>query len=332
MKKLSLTVLVCCLLSFAFQLQAERVSKILKSGTTRIGEIVTVEGIVLQHVDAKKNFKDYYLKDNYGDKIMVHTDGFALPITNEKYKIKGYLNYNKDKHQYYISETGRLKLADGDNKTEASVTVPPIEPPKGSINDWIQANTQTVIIVGLCILALILIIIGFIVSKKKQSPSASKPSFTSQMETKPEEKQVKIPVTENIQNNTEDLKTMVIPKADPQTMKFIPGKLEILKGADSGKSFKIAGSPQTDGTSVVSIGREASSETNMFSHIHLKESTISRRQAEIIQSNGNVKIKNLSKTNYTKINGKELLPNEAEVLIPDSIITLGEVEIKYLLN
>lgn len=157
-----------------------------------------------------------------------------------------------------------------------------------------------------------------------------KPSFTSQLDSeKPTKNKIESPVSEVVLNNTEDLKTMIIPKADPKTMKFIPGKLEVLKGADIGKTFKIAGTPQKDGSSVVTIGREASTEANMFSHIQLKEHTISRKQAQIIESNGIIKVKNLSATNFTKIDGKELLPNETQDLKTDSIITLGEVEVKY---
>ncbi len=309
--------------------KAERVSQILNNASQRVGEIVEVDGLVTQLQDANKsNFKDYWLKDKYGGIIMVHTDGTEDPITNKKYNVKGYLTYNADNGLYYISETYRNQLSD-----DAFIIVEPSNPftPTPAIPWWKENFLILVIAGGAIILALI--IIAFVVSSKKsKSIQNVKPSYTSHMTANSAETKVSISNIETVQNNTEELKTMIIPKADPKTMKFIPGELEILKGADIGKKFKIAGSPQSDGTSIVTIGRENSNESNMFSHIHLKEKTISRQQAQIIQSNGNIKVKNLSKTNLTKVDGKELMPDETIELSPNAIISLGEVEIKYLLN
>jgi pSer/pThr/pTyr-binding forkhead associated (FHA) protein len=126
------------------------------------------------------------------------------------------------------------------------------------------------------------------------------------------------------------LKTMVIPAASSRTMKFIPGEFEVISGDDKGRIIKIGGYPTEEG-SIVTIGREEVIGPRDFAHIQLKERTISRKQAELVLNNGNLYIKNLSQTNYTKLNGKEIPPNTSSELLPGSVITFGEVEMKYRL-
>jgi len=81
----------------------------------------------------------------------------------------------------------------------------------------------------------------------------------------------------------------------------------------------------------VTIGREQITGPRDFAHIQLKERTISRRQAELILKDGKLYLKNLSETNFTKLDGKDLPPNTSAPLSPGSIMTFGEVEMKYKL-
>jgi len=330
MKRLAITFYLCISSALFLFAQSERVSEILKDAPVRVGEIVIVDGLVTQLEDAKNiNFNDYWLKDKYGGLILIHTDGKTPPTTNKKYTVKGYLTFNKENNMYFISETERTQLSDDafvfvtdESNTSNEETYAPLP--------WWEQHFKNIAIIG-SIVIILLIIIAFSVSRKGNKSGKSKTSYTSEFVDSSTKSKIDKPVSDVVQKNTEELKTIIIPKAAPKTMKFVPGKLEIIKGADIGKTFKIAGIPQSDGSSIVTIGREASTEANMFSHIQLKEHTISRKQAEIIERNGSVKIKNLSTTNYTKIDGKELAPNEIQELKPNSIITLGEVEIKYIL-
>lgn len=102
----------------------------------------------------------------------------------------------------------------------------------------------------------------------------------------------------------------------------------MITGDDKGKKIKISGYPTEDG-STVTIGRESVTGPRDFAHIQLKERTISRKQAEIIFKDGKLYIKNLSETNYTKLDSKEIPPNTSLELKPASVITLGEIELKY---
>jgi len=114
------------------------------------------------------------------------------------------------------------------------------------------------------------------------------------------------------------------------TMISMPGELVIVSGKETGKSYKMIGNLSSEG-SVVTIGRKILNDDPYSSHIQIDDyfSTVSRLQAEIISKRGKVYIKNLSKTNYTQVDGKKLNPGEKTELKPGSIIKMGELEMKY---
>lgn len=130
-----------------------------------------------------------------------------------------------------------------------------------------------------------------------------------------------------------DFRTIKIVPPAPQTITFIPGKLEIISGEDKGKSFRIAGFPTSEG-SVVSIGREVVTGERAYAHIQLNEKfrTVSRRQAELIYKDHKLLIRNLSETNLTQVDGLELQPGECTELKPDAKIRTGELEFQYKIN
>lgn len=127
-----------------------------------------------------------------------------------------------------------------------------------------------------------------------------------------------------------DFKTIRLSINNPKSLKFIPGKLVITSGDDRGKELMIAGYPTSKGN-VVSIGRESVSGDKAYSHIQLTETTVSRKQAELIQVDGRILIKNLSETNYTQLNGRELKPEQEIEVTPNSIIKMGSLELKYVI-
>jgi hypothetical protein len=126
-----------------------------------------------------------------------------------------------------------------------------------------------------------------------------------------------------------DFQTIRIVTDSPKTLKFIPGKLVITAGADKGKEFMISGYP-TDRGNVVSIGRESIGGDRAYSHIQLTGKTISRKQAEIIQNDGKLFLRNLSETNHTEMDGDELNPEQEMEIKPNSVIRMGEVEFQYV--
>lgn len=288
--------------------EAIRIKEILSKYGSYKGEVVTVAGLVTQYVDATERTTAYFLiKDDYGAIIKINTAD-PKPETNQKYQVTGILYYDEALQMPFISEKSRIKL---DN---------PIIIYKNSGDDketWLSKNLLVLIIGGSGLLLLVLFTI--LISRKKKP----EPFITN----KPDDKQGPAFGTGK-PTPRENLKTMVIPVASPKTMKFIPGELEVLTGDDKGKIFKISGYPTEEG-SIVTVGRETVTGQRDFAHIQLKESTISRRQAEIIYKDGKLYIRNLSETNYTKLDGKDIPPNSVAELKSGSIIAFGEIQMKY---
>jgi pSer/pThr/pTyr-binding forkhead associated (FHA) protein len=183
---------------------------------------------------------------------------------------------------------------------------------------WLENNLLIVVIGGSTILLLILVIVLLL---RKKSGKGNR-TIT------PEMKASQTVVDKVIPTPKENLKTMIIPATSSRTMKLIPGGLEVITGDDKGRTIRISGYPTEDG-STVTIGREPVSGPRDYAHIQLKERTISRKQAEIIYKDGKLFIKNLSQTNYTSLNGKDIPVDTELELKSGSIITFGEIEMKY---
>ena len=126
-----------------------------------------------------------------------------------------------------------------------------------------------------------------------------------------------------------DFKTIRMTVNNPKNLVYMPGKLVIVSGPDVGKELMISGFPSTRGN-IVTVGRENVAGDKAYSHIQLTESTISRKQAEIIQAENRILLKNLSETNYTQLNGKELKPEQEKEITPNSVIRMGSLEFKYV--
>ncbi|HET55639.1 MAG TPA: DUF4203 domain-containing protein [Ignavibacteria bacterium] len=180
---------------------------------------------------------------------------------------------------------------------------------------------------------------------RKETPATSNDNYVTQDKPKPEpvsdyeipqpqkvidtprQVQYSSPVSESNTSFTQ-MATIKVAKVVPQTLKFVPGYLEVIEGADKGRKFKVAGYPTADGN-VISIGREEIRGERSYSHIQLLEKTVSRKQAEIIERKGSLYIKNLSETNFTQLNGNEIPVQEVFELNSGDRIKTGEVEFIY---
>jgi hypothetical protein len=305
-KKLELALANVCIIFIlsivSLSAQEVELKDILKNPGAYNQEEIEVTGLAIQYVEAtERTTSYYYLKDDYGAIIKVHT-AESRPETNVKYKVNGIL---------YIDSATELPFISERSKSKVDLT-PPAPPP----STWLEENWLLVLIIGASVLLLILLSVLLSTRKKERTPQSFEAGFKSSFEG------------QDLSVQKDNLKTMVIPASVPKTMKFIPGEFEVLTGDDKGRIIKIGGYPTEEG-SKVTIGREIVSGPRDFAHIQLKERTISRRQAEIILKDGKLYIKNLSETNFTKLDGKELPPNTSAELISGSKLTFGEVEIKY---
>jgi len=286
----------------AMDAQMVELKDILKNPASYNQEEVVVNGLAIQYVEAtEKTTSYYYLKDDYGAIIKVHT-AESRPETNVKYQVRGILYIDSETELPFISERSKFKVD----------SVPP--PPPSTT--WLEENWIMVLIIGAALLLLILLTTLLTTRKKDKASKPHENDIDSSFDR------------QDLSVQKDNLKTMVLPASVPKTMKFIPGEFEVLTGDDKGRIIKIGGFPSEEG-SIVTIGREIVSGPRDFAHIQLKERTISRRQAEIILKDGKLYIKNLSETNYTKLDGKELPPNTSAELTAGSVLTFGEVEMKY---
>lgn len=308
-KKIFVFIGIICVLSFSVifgQEKVKQVNDILSDPSKYLKEDIQVTGLVIQYVEGtEKTTSFYYLKDDFGAIIKVHT-AEGKPETNIKYIVNGIL---------YIDPLTELPFISERSKTRAD---PDIVTPPQHVKTWWEKNWLLIVIITSAILLFTLILLLF--GRRKNVAAPGIKSINNNQNITYEKNEPPVP--------KDNLKTMVIPSTAPRTMKFIPGEFEVITGDDKGRIIKIGGYPTEEG-SIVTIGREEVTGQRDFAHIQLKEKTISRRQAEIILKDGKMYIKNLSQTNYTKLDGKEIPPNTSSELNSGSVITFGEVEMKY---
>ena len=130
-------------------------------------------------------------------------------------------------------------------------------------------------------------------------------------------------------------------RAADGTLQFLPGRLEVIAGHDSGQEIRFVRTPGPDGTRVT-FGR---AEGAPYRHVQLREPTVSRTHArmtlETVNSNGpdaptntsRWRLENLSATNPVVVNGKPLASDESEsrsvVLDEGDRIEMGEVVFRF---
>lgn len=328
MRNKKLLLLLFGLLSITTIAEAKNVpiESIIKNPKSYDGEAVEVVGIVTQYIATTSSSTAYYLlKGDYGGQIRVNIIG-SKPEILKKYIIKGIVYYDVKSRTAFISEKSRIMVNPPVVESSEETTKPSVESKQETVTPPAESNSNFllgIIAAGV----LVLIILFFTLRNNNSKKSAVTPVVEQKSFDAPLSSYAK---TTNQQND--DFKTIKINLNSidsPKTLKFIPGELKIITGIDKGKSFKIAGYPTPAG-SIVSIGREIIKGERSFAHIQLVEKTVSRKQAEIMQSNGKLTVKNLSQTNHTVVDGVELKPNEQIEIKPNSTIKVGEVEFQYI--
>jgi len=306
------------------------IEKILETPREFEGKHVKVKGTVVQLIARQDNTKYYVLKSDFGRSIRIQIGtGQNPPETMKKYIVEGVLYYDSNENRFAISEISRLPfISENASDLTAKRTIETSKNEK-IINEEQKNNLLRYLVGGgLSIIILAIVMVSFIKKRNKKrvkdqeevneiSEPASEIYFapTMQMDSSSFS-------TEN------DFKTIKIALDSPQTLKLIPGKLVIVSGEDKGKFFSISGYATAEGA-VVTIGREEVPGERAYSHIQLKQKTVSRKQAELIYKDSKLYVKNLSETNYTCLDGEELNSNQLTEVKEGSVIKTGEVEFKY---
>ncbi len=308
-----LFVLSAILAAFA---QSTTIENIRDNPGAYAGNAVTVTGLVTQYVHGEGNTSYYLIKGDYGAIIKVNTAG-SPPQINEKYTVEGIVYINPSSHIPFISERSRSLVGEQTTAPQPPVTNPAPPPPPE------QNNTLLYVLLAV----VVLLVAGFFLFRSRK-PSQEPEFIERQSEPVASAPAPHIDYRDMQSQSSDEFKTIRITNSSPKTLKFIPGKLTIVSGEDTGKSFMIAGYPTAEG-SIVTIGREEVKGDRSYSHIQLMQKTISRKQAEIIQKDGKVSIRNLSETNYTQVDGVELKVGERAELKPGAVVRVGELELKY---
>jgi len=119
-------------------------------------------------------------------------------------------------------------------------------------------------------------------------------------------------------------------------MKALPGKLVVLNGQQANKTLSLFGASTPEGQAV-SIGRESPDWKKHLkpgrehAHIRIQDSTktLSRLQAELIFTNGEIKLRNMGQANPTTVDEQTLAVGETTALKSGSIIQAGNLKLRF---
>lgn len=308
--------------------EAERrtVEEIVKNPGRFSASFVETEGFIIHYVPEAQNTTSYYLlKGYYGDTLKVNT-AEEKPEINQKYKVLGILYMERAYKNGKVSYTAFLSEKSKECLNCQVVGATPVIMKEEGLSElaYVIGGAAGLLIIGL---------FAYVIVKNKKSPQLhdwDNPTITTDYS--------QIPKTMEIHNAAQsthpdsDFKTIKINTAPSKTMRLIPGKLEIIRGEDKGKTFLIQGYPTKEG-SILSIGREEVTGERSHCHIQIdsRYKTVSRKQAEIIYKDRKLFIRNLSETNITEVNGQELSLGDTVELQPDCTIGMGEIEFQYKL-
>ena len=309
-KALAILVILFCLVA----IHATTVKEILDNPGKWMGQTVYVEGYVQQWVPNHSGASYYIFKGDFGGIINVNSEDY--PETGKRYKIKGLVQKDPASNKPLLAEINRELVGPIEIKPE---TKPQPQP------SWFEENLLIVVLIGLAIVFLLILSSYLLFFRNRQSEinskkqgSAAHTGFLPRSESK----------TEWVQAPRHS-DTLIIAK-EYKTMIAIPGRFEIVSEDDRGKVFPIPGYQTAKGNETT-IGREQVKGERANAHIQIadKFETVSRKQAVVIERNRKVYIKNLSTTNPTQVNGRELGSNEMIELNFDDIIKMGYLEFKY---
>ena len=302
-----------------------------------IGNTVLVRGIITQFVeDPSQTLSHFLLEGKYGGIIKVKTPK-SEPEQNRTYVITGTvyeengIPFIHEDSKYCVDCSPPKPDSDMDGVPDQYDKCPNTPPDQRNNVDETGCVKEfpwlLVIIIGAGVLLIVVLIIFFVKRKPEPIPDPSYDPPTPGPDT------TGVPAPEPPIQKEDDFSTIKINFAggDQKTLKFVPGKLELITGTDKGKSFMFAGYPTEKGAEVT-LGRGKAEQGKEYAHIQIDSQfrTVSRQQAVLRYKNGKLYVKNLSETNPTQLDGETLQPGVERELSFGSVIRTGELEFKYV--
>ena len=283
--------------------------------TQYIGESVTIEGHVTKYQeDSSSSTWVYYLKDDWGGSVRIRTEE-SPPQVQSRLRVSGVVMTEPNYKLPAIVETRRQVLQ---APTSGASTPPPPDTDGDGIpntHDKCPAKrgpdetggcprSQTGMLIMVIVTAfvfLVLVVILVFLLRHKRAGSGLAP-----------EKDVEL-----VEGGTIKIAT-----DKGGTMKLLPGRFEVTAGDDKVKEIRIYKVPGDE----ITIGRLAGTR---FKHIQLESPTVSAKQAKLRYSNGKYMIVNLSSTNPTQVNGRNLVVDQSCEINEGDTISMGEVVLTY---
>jgi len=296
-----------------------------------LNETVTVEGVIVQYVaEPTKTTAFYILKSDYGATIKVITSS-SEPAILKRYTVNGIVSY--EAAGPIIKENSKVCL-----------DCPQIIVTNGE-KTWFEKYLPYIII-GLVILAVGILVIVLILTRRKPAQDIYQEILTEPKEPSGDYSPPTSPVKPTVEIKYDDsYQTVKVPRITdlPATLKFIPvGKLTIQSGQDAGRTLALSGFSTSEGVSL-SFGRESEgwkeylistkhfNPNRLLAHILIKDptSTLSRLQAEMIFTNNRMHIRHHG-SNPTIVDGAELPVGVLTELPFGATIQAGAMEFKFI--
>lgn len=312
------------------------------------GQQVSVEGTVARHVDSGSDTEtmNYILQNDSGQEIRAKTTQ-QPPETGGRYRVAGVVEISPFNRQPVLDEESRTQISSGSSPSTESTSSQSLRQGFSTITVYL--------ILGLGVLVVVILVYFAYASQESEPVSEVSPSQNGTPDPEPATElsstelaaDAEAPAdagfpdpsgqriksesssSQEPEAESEGPETLKF-KAPPKTMKFVPGRLVIAAGPDQGKEFRIAGRPTPDGN-VVTIGRAEVEGERAFAHIQLGDTyrTVSRMQAEIIQQDQTILLKNTSETNPTMVNGDQVPAGTTVELEDGDMIRMGELMLRY---
>jgi len=338
------------LLAFAFSIPAQAqeqatIKQIVENPGKYSDQSVSVSGVVDEHVESSGGNNatmNYILRGDTGETLRVRTTDSPPPVTSQV-EVEGVVSISPFNQSAFIDEDAREVVSGTSTPTTQG----------GSVSERLQPGLGFWPIFGLTLLGFVVIAaVGYSIyssseekakkaadeARKRQEEELKKAASglnstdftTTEMGGDGDEAEQRIKSSSSSSGSGSGGPATLKFKAPPKTMKFIPGKLVVAAGPDQGKEFRIAGHPTPEGN-VVTMGRAEVEGERAFAHIQLGDTyrTVSRMQAEIVQKDQDIYLKNKSTTNPTMVNGD---PVEAEAMVElddGDMIRMGEMMLRY---
>jgi hypothetical protein len=335
--------------SQANQQQAEqptnRVQDIQNSPGEFEDEVVEIRGFVTEYrEDDVETTRFYYLKDRYGDIIMVRTTG-ALPTVGERYRVSGPVSIDPEMNRPYISEESRAQLsgvATGGDGSDSDAT----QEAGGESAGGGGTSVQTLLFVAIGVVVLLLFgLLVYVLYQRRQPQVATQGGSSLSADTPPPSggqtggqqasgqqaggdgaaRQASSggPEPEEVVQD----KTVKMHVPPDNTLKFL-GSLEVVAGLDDIDRIPLHRPPGQNGQEAeITIGRTSGPP---YEHIELKPRTVSSKQAKLVHD-GDCKVVNYAskESNPTRVNGEPMDLNESIEIEDGDVLTMGEVKLRY---